>query len=546
MTIRESSDDRRGGRAARFSSRVVAAAIVLAATAGAAPPDPAQTAREIRTEACRGNQDPAGRPLPLAGHWNTGLHDPAKEMAPAFQISLVERGHHVLPSFRLPPPWAGEAQPDAKQMAYYEAAIKRAAELKLPISFVVVQFEAGLTKDKAFFRLPPGKNPNVLTPDGKILKKLSPFGPVEPWRRIGRQWTARPLVARLQQLYPDPPKVLMVSNNEHTLLRWYEAEKQSKRYLDTCGRGKDDMFKRRVMAEGWIERYRALQAGMREGLTAPAWKSNSIFIGYDAFGPGQLGRWDGWMASTRITDKFTDPSPLIWDGGSPSYYVHDWNACTDYTVWSPQIESMNWPFMLAEALKLNPRFWWEISVWDGHRIGQDTDMRKVYARRGQTFTPRRYGGFVQFGMWLLRPRLVREFRGWPETRKDIMPYYRVILDAVDRVHADPALAAFWRKGRLVPVRDRRHPYQHDIPAKYKDVDRWFLLKTNLTPPRPWKLDTPIPVFAVALELGKGHARRWLIYAHSPLADRKGVQITVPGYGRVTTDVPVGGMFLFID
>ena len=523
-------------------------AIVFMAAAGAqaAEPDPVKTAGEIRAEAVRPNDDPAGRPLPLAGHWNTGHYPRAKGMDAAFQVSLVERGCHVLPAFHLSPAGGEAGWPMTELGDYYGTALRRAAELKLPISFVTTQFEAGLTTDKKYFDLPAEKNPNVVAPDGKLLKKVSPFGPVEPWGQIGRQWTDRPLLVKLQELYPDPPLVLWVSNNEHARLTWSEAEKQSKRYLDKHGPGKDDQFKRQVTAEGWMVRYRALQAGMRDGLTAPAWKKNSLFIGYDAFGPPHFGRWGGWMEYSLIADKFIDPAALTWDGGSPSYYVHNWNPSTDHTVWGPQVESMNWPFMLDEAFKLNPKFWWEISVWDGHEPTREDDMRKVYARKGQTFTPDRYGGFVQFGLWLLRPRVVREFRGWTDDRKEMMPYFQAMLDAVDRVYADEALQAFWRKGRLVPVSEHKHPYQQNVPERYKNVDRWFLLETDLTPPRPWKLETEIPVFAVALELGEKPARRWLIVAHSPVQDRKGVRITLPGYGPVTADVAVKGTFVFVE
>jgi len=69
------------------------------------------------------------------------------------------------------------------------------------------------------------------------------------------------------------------------------------------------------------------------------------------------------MEYSLTTQGRIDPWPLAWDGGSPSFYNHSWNPAADYTVWSPQIESMNWPFMLDEALKLNPKFWFEISVW---------------------------------------------------------------------------------------------------------------------------------------------------------------------------------------
>jgi len=301
-----------------------------------------------------------------------------------------------------------------------------------------------------------------------------------------------------------------------------------------------------IRDRGWIERYRALQEGMREGLLSPAWRKNAKFIGYEAFGPAHFGRWGGWMEYSLYTRGRIDPNPLAWDGGSPSYYVHNWNPSTDYTVWSPQIESMNWPFMLAEARRLNPDFWWEVSVWDGHQPGKDSDMRKVYARRGQTFTPRRYAGCVQFGMWLLRPRVVREFRGWVHPAEEMKPWLTAIVASVDRVHRSGTLVRFWRKGRLVANPAGKHPYQRKIPAEYKDAERWFLLDTSLTPNRPWKLSTELPVFAVALADGRKPRRRWLVYAHAPVKPRKDVRITVPGHGAVTVDVAVGGSFHVMD
>jgi len=510
----------------------------LPACLGAAP---AKVAEAVRAESVRANDDAAGRPLPLAGHWNTGHYTRAKGMDAAFQVSLVERGHHVLPGFHLAPPGRSREWFVTTLTDYYAGPIRRAAEHKLPITFVSTQWESILTTDKRFFGLPPERNPNVVSPDGKVQKKVSPFGPVECWKEAGRLWTDHELLKKLQKAYPDPPRVIFLSNNEHAKLRWHQAG-QSKRYLAAHGKDRSGGYKRKVFAEGWIERYRALQAGMREGLTAPAWRKNAIFIGYDAFGPPHFGRWGGWKAYSLIAEAFIDPAPLMWDGGTPSYYVHNWNPSTDHTVWGPQVESMNWPFMLEEAFRLNPKFWWEISVWDGHQPKRDDDMRKVYARKGQTFTPARYGGFVQFGMWLLRPRVVREFRGWTDDRRTIMPYFEAILAAVDRVHRDETLRAFWRKGRLVAVRSHKHPYQQNVPEKYKGVDRWFLLETSLTPPRPWKLSTEIPVFAVALALGEKAQRRWLLYSHAPTGARKGVEIAIPGCDKVTVDVPVGGAF----
>jgi hypothetical protein len=161
----------------------------------------------------------------------------------------------------------------------------------------------------------------------------------------------------------------------------------------------------------------------------------------------------------------------------------------------PQIESMNWIFMQAEAYKLNPKFWFELSVWDGWDARATGDTRRAYEAKGQTFTPQRWGGQVQFGMWLLRPRLVREFRSHIDKRTACEPYFKPIMAAVDRVHENQTLREFWRKGTLVANKAGQHPYQEAIPAEYKDVDRWFLLDTDLSPQPPLKLDTEINGYA---------------------------------------------------
>jgi hypothetical protein len=339
--------------------------------------------------------------------------------------------------------------------------------------------------------------------------------------------------------------VLFISNNEHPRLQWTELE-SSRRYLDRFGPGRDDSFKRQVVGDGFIERYRALQAGLRAALPNPTWRERSLCIGYDAFGPPFIGRWDGWQEYSLIVPGRVDPSPLMWDGGSPSYYTNNWDYSTDYTVNSPQVQWQSGVFMQQEALRLNPGFWFELSVWDGSAPGEANDKRQWYASLGQSYTPARYGGYVQFGMWLLRPRAVREFRGWTQLRSNYEPYFLEVVAAVDRVYRDPVLRGFWRQGELVPNRAHPHPFREGIPAEYQSADRWFMLDTSLDPPRPWGPDTPLPVFALALTRGTGDAQQWLVYAHSPLGERTGVRLTVPGYGAIQVEVPVAGAFYLVD
>ncbi len=532
-------------------------------------PAAARVADAIRKEATRPNGDPAGRPLPLACSWTCGhfQRDSSAGWRPANQMRLIEEGHFLLPWFSHP---SGNVPTNAEafSMRYYQAAIGKARRLRLPLTFVGSQWESGLS-GRPYIDLPADENPNVVTTNGEVRKAVCPFGPIAPWREIGRRRTDTPWMRQIQAWYPDPPLVIFLSNNEHSKLRWPEAE-TSKRYVEKYGVGRDDDFKRRVVAEGWIERYRALQDGLRDGLEKAGWRMRSIYVGYDAFGPPHMGRWvgmdpadgqtrGGWMAYSLYSPGRIDPAPLMWDGGSPSYYTDDWNDRTDHTVWSPQVEFMNLVFMQREALRLNPGFWFEFSVWDGYHTNPERQKlypskRSVYRAAGQTYTPERYGGYVQFGMWLMRPRAVREFRGWTEpweaqTAEDGLvgheggrPYFMAIVKAVDRVHANAVLRQWWRKGELVPNRAHPHPYQAGIPMEYRQEDRWFLLDTTLDPPRPWDLGTPLPVLSLALTRGRAPHRQWLVYAHAPMGDRRGVAVTIPAYKPVIIDVPVSGAF----
>jgi hypothetical protein len=520
-----------------------------------------RTAGEIRQEAIRANRSDAGRPLPLAAHWNaSGAR--REGFTPDYQLQLIRAGHHLLPWLDWPPTDHSleiifkPGDPRRQQyidanVKLYEPVVRELARLRLPLSFLATQWESDLTYDDAFLKLPAGKNPNVVGPDGKAQQRVCPFGPIEPWREVGRRWTDNAFMKRIQTWYPDPPLVLLISNNEHAKLPWTEVE-QSQRYLDKYGRGRPDDFKRRVVGDGWIERYRALLESMRGGLASEHWKKNVKFVGYEAFPPAHFGRWPGWKDYWLGCSGRLDPQVLCWDGASPSYYLHNWMALTDYTLWSPQVETMNWSFMLDDVYRARPEFWFELSTWDGDQPGQGNDKRRFYARQGQLFTPERYEGFVQYGMWLTRPRAVRDFRGWLETIEYAGPYFQAIVRAVDRVYENQLLRRFWREGTLVANPRGRHPFQSDIPPEYKNAARWFLLDTGLTPrelrseefdnARPPAHQTEIPVFALALVAGSAPNREWLVYANAPREARVGVEITLPGYGAITVDAPQSGSF----
>lgn len=493
------------------------------------------TAAEIIFEATLPENNSYGKPLPLTATWNDGLLPGG--FSPEYQLGLIEQGHYILPSFQMP----GHTRATGE---YYEKAMKKAAEMKLPLTLISTQWESLLTTEDEYYSLPPDKNPNVVNNDNIVMKKVSPFGPVKYWREVGGKRASDPLFPKIAKWYQEPPLVLFLSNNEHAKLRWHEAE-ISKRYMSLYGSGKTDEFKRKLFGDQWIERYGALFKGIEEHLP-PSWaEANHLFCGYNAFGPGAFGRWYGWINYSLYSTGRFEPWPAVWDGASVSYYVNDWDPSVDYTVWSPQVRAMNWVFMLDEARRMNPDFWFELSVWDGHQPGKDTDMWHVYANRNQTYTPERYAGMALFGMWLLRPRVVREYRGWSEKVVDVGDYFLALTEAVDRVHKDLILRKFWRKGELVPNTGHKHPYQSNIPEEYKNKNRWFLLDTSVDPSWPWSLDTEVPVFSLALYLGTAPKREWLIYAFSPLKERKKIKVSIPGYKQVQINAAPAGTYWYV-
>lgn len=499
-----------------------------------------QTADAIRTEASLPNHSPKGHPLPLVGSWNTAS---PWGYGPDYQLNLIEQGHHLLPWFQLSSP---KDQIDTLEVIrYYHNALKRCAELGLPISFISSQWES-LLSAPPYLGLPPAQNPNVIKSDGTIDAKVSPFGPVEPWREVGNQWASSKVMRQIQDWYPNPPLILFISNNEHAKLTWSDAN-LDQRFAIKQSRVVTDDDKRKAVGDGWIERYRALQSGMRDGLASSTWRNNSLFIGYNAFGGPTFGSWEGWVQySLHIPGRF-NPSPLTWDGGSPSFYVTDENnpSSTDYTVQSPQIEAMNWIFMLEEAYQLNSNFWFEMSIWDGYQPKPSLDKRAFYIRKGQTYNPDRYAGMAKFGLWLMRPRVMREYRNYDQTRADTESYFMELVAAVDALYTNPVLESFWRHGELLPNPKHLHPYQTNIPPEYADKVRWFLLESDINPPHPWKFDTEIPVFGIALTKGSPPKREWLVYVYSPLMRHKNIQLTVPGYGSLTVETQPKGDYYWL-
>ena len=527
---------------------------------------------EITQEATSPNSD-TNHPLPLMATWATGrvwddqTASTQLTYTPTWQIRMIQQGHHLLPSFFMPD-WtmldpAQSANGSLNWPTYYQWPIQQAAAMNLPLTFIGTQWEQELYKDTNWFNLPAAQNPNVINPStGSPQATLSAFGPVLPWQDVGAKWISATnqvggtsMLAYLQQWYPNPPLVQFLSNNEAqretaSPIAGTEVE-NDQHYLDTWGTGHTPIFKREKLADGWTARYRSMQDSMRAQLINSTWKDNARFIAYNAFGPPHFGRWSGWMDYSQYITNRIDANPLAWDGGSPSYYLGE--GGWDFQVYGPQVEAMNYDFMLKEAYALNPDFWFELSVWSGcdywplSAAPANDASAQTLIKTIPDYTPTRYGGMVQFGMWLTRPRVVRNFTAQVSKLADSEAFFDVLMDNVDKVYVNATLKTFWRSSDLVANTTRQHPYQTAIPLEYKSTNRMFMLTTTLDPPLPWDLKTELPVFALARVKGVAPSRQWLVYTFSPQQDRTNVQITIPNYNKVITANPtIAGSFLLVD
>jgi len=503
---------------------------------------------DIRTSALAPNNGTNGRALPLAGGWQTGWYKynwgdnrGGTLLEPSYIIDLIEQQHHLLVSIQ----HRGPDEATTYYSDYIEDALDYLELKNQPIVVEGTQYEQNLYLKEPYISLPSSTSPRVYTTGQELLNKLTPFPPLlSKWYDVGENWTAdSDGMDMLQNIYPNPPKVIFLGNNEAQRLRWTDAE-TSQRYIDLYSTGQTDNFKRQKFSEGWADCYADMFDGMLSGLTSN-WENNSIFVGYGCSGMWNgYGRWSGWPTYSLHYNSEMTWEQNVWDGCSTSYYLHNSaDGPSDFRVFGMQVELQNRVFMLEDQLAVNPDFWHELSVWYGADAHRDWLVNTL----GQTYNGDRYKGLIQFGMWLLTPRLVRHYgNGWTVSREtEGFEYFDAIMESVDQVHSDPVLKKFWQYGELVENTSRNHPSQTLIPSEFANRSRWFQLNTNLDPAAPWSLTTEIPVFALARVIGTTPNREWLVYAHSPLQERTGVQITVPGYGTLTTDVSREGTFTHV-
>lgn len=526
----------------------------------------AETPAEISAWASLPADGPAGRPLPVAGSWMA-----EKMYGPAASVELIKQGHHMLITFLDPvhlARWemaAEEGTPERveeKFEQYYRPALEYAAKHHLPIAMRGWNWAdqvAGIQDRREEFaneEIPPAEDVNMLL-EGRAGRLVDPFGPIDQWREYGRIWFGTQLMRLIQEVYPDPPMVVYLNNNEGPQVRNAgQVPDDYPRFVEIHGTGPHSKHEKEVaIRESYQKRYAAMFEAARESLVEPAWKKNVRFVAYNnLWGTAYIG--DGNRPSQGIWYE-PDEGWLQWrmyDGGMPELYDNDWQpGKTDHTPNGMQAEAMNYQSAQPRIFQRAPDYYWSTIIWEGGRAGnvfrgrRNTSKPYQYITRGQQWGFDRYEGWAQFCLWTTRPRSMREFRWPPEDEHAYQEgTWRMLIRTVDRPWDNETLRDFWRFGKLVINPDQSHPFspEGDQPQWLHELDRWGVLTCDANPPRDqWDHRTTLRVFALALVRGEAPRRRWLIYAHAPRGAVADATVELPGYGGVKLEaVPLSGSF----
>jgi len=452
------------------------------------------------------------RTLPMAASWNTGANVAVAPMGPDYMISLVQQGYHVLPAWHLESYWTAPQLGDD----YYSTSITTAAQLGLPVVLTVDSLEGSLLGDVSL-QTNDKSDPRVtskLKRKYKFYDQLSPFGAVSQWTLAGKNWaTLQPKLKLIEDLYPNPPLVIVVAENFAPLLEWENLQNDFRYTLDLTDDGR-----RQLVADAWLARYHALQDAFRANLSKSDWQNNTIFVQRNGFGNQEMGMDATWLNGSTLTATSASVWPLTFDGASVDFRLDPALGISDIDTNSPHTRANNLPFMKAEQERLNPDFWFENTV-DGNGILDDAV---------------RYRGLVQFALWFNRPNVIREINVDSETLAATTAHFSEILDSVEMIHNSPELQDFWMNGTLVADPYNSTPYNVDIPSQYADEARWFMLQTDMT-----------PVWAFALVKGTSPDRTWLVYVQSPLNDTLPTYVSIPEFKDVQLDATKNGAFYFV-
>jgi hypothetical protein len=209
---------------------------------------------------------------------------------------------------------------------------------------------------------------------------VSPWGASSAWYANGLEWSTHPQAEYLQAQYPNPPRVILLANNETGRISFerYQVEaRYQAAYADYATR--TDAQK---LADGhyrWITQYENMFEGLADGFTEAAW-ANHATVGYVAMPSIRFGTHFAWWASS-ISQNYSNAfvpdtyNRLAWDwwvwgGASPEVYDNHWQGggTTGYVA-SATASSVSVPSLMVSGTDRTYRYH-EIEILSGTGAGQ--------------------------------------------------------------------------------------------------------------------------------------------------------------------------------
>ena len=337
-------------------NRVAMCCLIFAASARVQAAEPRSVSSPTPPVASAPDETPSpqavwltGHSPPLVANWN---RRDAGGWGPTYQLRALRAGVPIMPTLGVPWPW------HAKRIGKPARALLNYAKANdLPLCLLSPQPEGVMMKRKEFRQLPREKSPNEwrIGDDGNLdsTPRLSPVGAVSAWGKAGEWWVDNAWFRAAQQVYPNPPWVYWLSNNEAALLR-PKLREEDLGFVGRYGPGTATAEAASIFGKHWIEKYKTMFDAIRAGL--PQWGDELHFVGY-GMANYRLGKFDpvygyGWQAQ-------------IWDGSSPPFYMNHWQRERDFQLDSIQSIHSAWVPLTEWQSQQRGHWFREVSIWHG-------------------------------------------------------------------------------------------------------------------------------------------------------------------------------------
>jgi len=506
----------------------------------------------VKTESALPTTGGATRPLPLLSHWAIEVpqSNPEVGWGANWQHDQIVAGKLFLPWIRLPNPlYWHNGQPSPDWTYQFQEILEYAAANGLPIGIKTYQPEAAFYTSGMpinFVGFAAADNPCAYI-SGARQNIADAIDPGTSWYDCGYMFWDNAIADWIQTLHPNPPRVILYNNNEGTKLTSFNIA-TSQRVIDAYPTVASYTTQQKIelVFDLYEARFNDMWDGMKARMSAN-WASVIEVVNYSPFNAGLgyfYGRYTyapnywGWRTGEQAAEH------RRCDGFSQQWYNnHSSQALSHYDqVNSPQMHATWWPVQLDFIFSENAEFWLELATWYGN--SQDISWSGM--------NPSGYQGMCLYGMWMIRPRVLREYQD--ATAKitgsvsgfSYGTFWDNVVAAIQRIHDNDTLRAFWQDSELLANGVETVPTLFanasalPVDAAFDTTDNWFKLTTSVDPGAYTADTTKVPVWAIARERGDTPNRQWLIYAFATDTDRTGVTVTVPVYGDIVINIPETG------